>query len=209
MARMKFKRETPSRGWFHIQKETRLKIVGESLDDLSVKVAQHRSYKGLPRATVAEANIDIQRQICSRLSERECVAEGIGDEWVPVKDAILPKMEEIVSFSKAALEWLASGRQLVPKEEAERRADICKGCQMNSPLHGCNCGLIYKMIASSVPLDRRDAELGICGACSCELKSKVNLPENVIRASNEGRNIAWPAHCWQREIEIASPVTGA
>lgn len=209
---MKFKREVPSRGWFHIQKETRLKILGESLDDLSKKVSQHRTYKGLSRATLEECSIDIQRQICSRLSARECVSEGIEDEWVPVKDVVLPGMEEIISFSKAAFEWIASGRQLVPEEESKRRAEICKGCQMNSPLHGCSCGLIYKMIASAVPLERRDAELGICGCCSCELKSKVNLPESVIRASNKGRDLRWPSHCWQgfiMENDIASKSTGA
>ena len=197
MARLRFKTTVPPRGWFFIQQETRLRITGESLDDLAAKVVEHRRYKNLPRATKAEASLDIERQTCSRLGKRECSPEGMEDEWVPVNDVPLISLPAIIGFSRAALEWIASGRELVEKAEAERRAEICKGCPLNNALTGCKCSIFYKMVDKSVPFERRDPGLGICGACQCSLIAKVNLPMNVIEASNGGREIAWPAHCWQ------------
>lgn len=199
MARLRFKDTVPPRGWFYIQRETNLRIVGESLSDLAVKVAEHRRYKGLPNATKQQASLDIERQICSRLGRRECVAEGVKDEWQPVNDVPLLSLSAILGFSRAMLEWIATGKELVSKEESDRRASICKGCQLNNPVVGCKCSLFYKLVNKSIPFERRDAALGICGVCSCSLQAKVNLPMSVIKASNEQRDLSYPSFCWQAD----------
>jgi hypothetical protein len=200
MARLKFRRETPVRGWFFIEPKTRLRIVGESLDNLAKLVTEHRTYKGLPRATVAEASIDIERQICTRLGSRECISEGIADEWKPVKDSPILTVQNAISFSRSMIEWIASGKELVPMEEAQRRADICKGCALNNPVIGCKCSAFYKLVDKSVPFERRDPGLGVCGICSCSLICKTNLPLSVIKTSNAGRELEYPPHCWQNEV---------
>lgn len=212
MARMKFKREVPPRGWSYIQPVTRLKILGESLPDLADKVYRHRLYKGLERASVAEAGLDIERQICTRLGTRECSPEGTADEWVPVTENPTIEMSAVIGFSKAALEWISSGRELVPESEANRRAEICKACPLNNPMTGCKCSIFYKMVNMAVPEARRDPELGVCGACACALQAKVNLPMNVVNESNAGRNLSFPVFCWQspsNQNDIASVGSGA
>ncbi len=195
MARMRFANTVPPRGWFFIQLETKLRITGESLGDLAAKVVSHRAYKGLPGATLDQAKLDIERQICSRLGKRDCLPEGTSDEWKPVNDVPTLKLSQVMSFSKAAIEWIGSGRELVDKAEADRRAEICKGCPLNNPLVGCKCSIFYKMINKAIPFERRDPGLGICGSCGCSLIAKTNLPASTIKAAESGKT-AYPAHCW-------------
>ncbi len=193
---MRFKRSVPPRGWKYLQKESRLTIEGESLDDLAVKVVAHRHYKGLSRASIEEAKLDIERQVCSRLTARECVSEGIDDEWRPINDNPNITLKAVIGASKAALEFVASGAELVPEAERARRAEICKGCAANNRVTGCKCSVFYKMIDRMVPQDRRDPELFVCSCCSCSLQAKTNLPANVIKAGDAGRNITYVAGCW-------------
>lgn len=201
MARMRFKNQVPPRGWKYIQQESRLTIEGESMEDLAAKVVEHRRYKSLARATVEEAKLDIERQICTRLTARECISEGINDEWQPIDDNPNITMAAVIGASKAALEFVASGAELVPEAERARRAEICLGCAANSFIRGCRCSIFYKMIDKMVPANRRDPGLGVCGACACSLQAKTNLPANVIKAGDAGRNISYPAHCWIPQLK--------
>lgn len=196
MARMRFTRQVPPRGWAYIQQESKLRIEGESIDDLATRVVAHRVYKGLPRATVEEAKLDIERQICTRLTARECISEGIDDEWKPINDNPNITMAAVIGASKAALEFVASGAELVPETERARRAEICLGCAANTFMRGCRCSIFYKMIDRMVPVQRRDPGLGVCGACACSLQAKTNLPANVIKAGDSGRKIEYPSFCW-------------
>lgn len=201
MARMRFTREVPPRGWFYVQKETKLRIEGESIDDLAKKVIDHRVYKGLPRQTIEEAKLDIERQICTRLTARECVAEpGLDDQWVPFEDNPTISIKTVISASKAALEFIASGAKLVDESERARRAEICKGCAANNRITGCRCSPFYKLIEKMIPAERRDPELFVCSVCACSIMAKVNMPENVIIESNKGRNFNFPAYCWQKDL---------
>lgn len=201
MARMKYLRTVPSRGWDYLQKETRLRMEGESLDDLARQVVAHRLYKGLPGLSIEEAKLDIERQICARLSERECVSEGIQDEWTPINDNPTITLSAVIGASKAALEFVASGADLVPEAERSRRAEICKSCPLNLQVRGCRCSLFYKMIDKMIPKERRDPDLFVCSACSCSLQAKTNLPANVIKAGDAGRNIQYPNWCWIPELK--------
>jgi hypothetical protein len=200
MARLRFKNSRPPKGFVYLQAETNLRIEGEDYGAIMKKVLDHRQYRSLPRATLFEVQEDVERQICASLTVAECKAEGPGDELRPREESLYFSIGKVMSFSKAALEWMSTGRELVSVDESKRRAAICKQCPLMAPLSGCGCNPIHKMIALAVPAERRDQELGICRACGCELKSKVNLPENVIRESNSGRDIKWPAMCWQKEI---------
>ncbi len=201
MARLKFRNQVPPRGFFYVQKESRLRIEGESLDDLAQQIVTHRTFKGLPRATIEEAKIDIERQICARLTVRECVSEGIDDEWKPIDDNPNISLSAVLGASKAALEFVASGAELVPEAERSRRAEICKDCPANNQVRGCKCSIFYKMIDRMVPFERRDPELFVCSCCSCSLQAKTNLPANVILAGDKGRNISYVAGCWIPELK--------
>ncbi|MES2202459.1 MAG: hypothetical protein V4498_09420 [candidate division FCPU426 bacterium] len=166
------------------------------MEDLAARVVQHRIYKKLPRATLDEAKLDIERQICTRLTARECISEGTDDEWKPIDDNPNITMSAVIGASKAALEFVASGAELVPEAERARRAEICLGCAANSFIRGCRCSIFYKMIDRMVPAIRRDPGLGVCGVCACSLQAKTNLPANVIVAGDKGRNLEYPSFCW-------------
>src|SRR5438105_2092624 len=144
MARLKFKNQVPPRGWFYIQPESKLRIEGESLDDLAKRVVDHRVYKGLPGQTMNEAKLDIERQVCTRLTSRECASEGTQDEWKPIDDNPNITMAAVIGASKAALEFVTSGSALVPEAERARRVEICLGCAANNFIRGCRCSIFYK-----------------------------------------------------------------
>lgn len=202
MARMKFPATVPPRGWAYIQADTKLKITGESLSDLAAKVVAHRKYKGLPGADKETATLDIERQICSRLSKRDCTAEGLEDEWKPVSDNPNVRLGTVMAVSKVLFDVVALGK-LAPKDQAAQRGEVCKGCPLNNAMTGCKCSIFYKTINKFIPLERRDPELGVCGACSCSLNAKVNIPIEAIQKADTGRNIEYHANCWVRN-EIAN-----
>lgn len=202
MALLKFRNEAPPGGWRYFQAETRLMIKGDGPDNLLSNVIEHRKYKGLTPTDRETVWLEIERQLCSRLSERNCVREGPNDDWVPVKEQkSVVDFGAIVGFSRAALEWIGSGREVVPAAEAQRRAAICLACPLNAPSEGClPCSVLYGMIEKSVPKHRRIEGLEICGVCHCSNQAKVNLPADVVRESNRERGLAFPSHCWQQPL---------
>lgn len=205
MARLKRKNMQPPGGFTYLQKETRLLLKGDSLNELTKRVIEHRKYKGLSPTDFESVQRDIERYICDRLGHRDCKSEGKDDPWVPIdgtKKFITLSM--ITGFSRAAVEWVKSGREMVSMEEAQRRREICIGCSLNSPVGGCNCSGFYRMIEAALPTERKLGDLHVCHACHCSLQVKVHLPMNVVQESNEGRDLQFPAYCWQLE-KNASP----
>ncbi len=202
MARLRFSDMTPHGGWRFLQPESRLVIEGESLGNLISLVQAHRAHKNLLPLDYESIRLEVERQICSRLGKAECQSEGTNDEWVPVPaDSDVMNLEKIKSFSEAAWAWLKSGGEMVKPAEAERRAEICRLCPANmAPQKNCfNCSL-GNLIRLAVPANRALPGLNTCNFCGCDLVSKVNVPASVIIASDKGRNIAYPKHCWQKEI---------
>ena len=196
MARLKFKNQTPPRGYKYIQPDTRLQVEGENYRTLMKKVLEHRTYKGLPRATMGEVEEDVERQICSRLSSNECSAEGPNDELRPVEETHTLTLGAALRFSAAALKWLASGAKVVPVEQMKKRQAVCIDCPLNSPIRACSCSGFYKAINALVPPERRDPGLHVCGACLCSTTAKTQMPLEMVMNADEGRNISYPKLCW-------------
>jgi hypothetical protein len=199
MARLRSKSTHPPRGWVYIQPDTRLRIEGESHGDLAKKIVQHRSYKKLPRASLAEAIEDMERQICARLSNNECVSEGPNDELRPVDETAVLTVSSVTRFSAAAVRWLAKGAKVVPVEQLQKRQAACSACPLNNPMKACSCSIFYKTINALVPESRRDPGLYICSACGCSINAKVQMPIEMVMQADEGRNIHYPVGCWVRD----------
>jgi len=198
MALLKHQNASPPGGWRYRQSETGLVIIGDSLQDLTAKVVTHRQYKGLKPDGPHLVGLEIQRQICSRLGADNCKAED-GDSWVPISSA--PRrltLNDMLAFSRTALEFIKNGGSLAPKEEAKSRAAICLNCPLNQPASGCKCGTFYKMIAATIPSDRKFDGLNICQACACSLQAKVNVPMSVLQT--DARPIAYPVYCWMNPV---------
>ncbi len=198
MAVLKHPTTSPPGGWKYRQAETLLTLDGDSLHALVDKVVSHRRYKGLKPDDPQLVNLEVQRQICTRLGTGECKPESEVDEWVPLPITPRFTLMDILAFSKTMLEFAKSGGKLVSKEELKRRADICRGCACNQPAQGCKCSIFYKMVNASVPSDRREPNLHICACCSCSLIGKTNMPASVLKADT--RKINYPGFCWMKEI---------
>lgn len=206
MALLKRRTTVPPGGFTYLQTETQAKITGENEDQLIDYVIAHRQYKALTPTDRETVRKEIERQICTRLGYSECKPEGKDDKWVP-QDGSKPLigMTQMIAFSKAALAFVASGGELAPIEEVKRRAAGCLACPLNQPVTGCSCGIFYKLVASAVPDSRKIDGLNVCMACHCALQAKVNLTDEQIVVSNDGRKIDWPQlnpPCWQSEVML-------
>jgi len=212
MARLKFKTTRPPRGFWYIQPETRLKIEGEDYGALMKLVLAHRQYKGLPGATREEVEIDVERQICSRLTLAECRSEGPDDVLRPVEENQVLSLGAVMGFTKSAFTWLASGAKVVDTTTLKKRQETCLACPLNSPQKGCSCSLFYKTINTLVPAERRHQDLHVCSACGCGLNAKVQMPIEMVMKADDGRDIKYAIGCWVPEeacVSAAKPDTPA
>lgn len=198
MATLRYKNQKPPGGFVFIEPTTRARIEDDNLPDLVKKVMEHREYKKLPFQGPEATQLEIERQICTRLTKSECRSEGTNDEWQPsvVYQAIL-KPQTIISASRAALEWARDGGAYVDEETALKRRETCLACPLNTPLTGCKCGTVYKALNAAVPKEKRHDGLGVCAVCLCALNLKVWMPRKVIDASNAAGEYKYPDHCWQ------------
>lgn len=203
MARLRFANQVPPGGFRYRQKESQLVIHGESRDDLVLRVRDHRIHKGFTPTDMESIRLDVERQICGRLSLGECMPEGTTDEWVPIKDnGDFLDLGKIMSFSSAAWEWLKGGMELVDFTEAKRRAAICDDCPCNSSFEGCKCGPLAKWITTVVPTERVIPSLDNrgCAVCSCALQTLVHAPASAIIASDKARPLDHPKNCWKLSL---------
>ncbi len=212
MALLKRKNETPpgTGKWEYLQAESGATISAENFYALVDLVVAHRAYRGFARANAEEASLDIQRQVCQALGTAECKKEGPSDAWTPrIPERQKITMGDVISFSKATLAFVASGGALAPMDEVTRRAAICRACSLNRPMTGCSCNTFYKLIEAAVPKERRIDGLHVCGVCHCSNTAKVNLTDEQVISSNEGRNLIWPEgqDCWQRDLMQRAPTS--
>lgn len=197
MAHLRHPNTVPPGGWVYVQMETKARLEDENIHQLVTKVVSHRTYKGLPRISRDEVREDVEQQICSGLAGGECQAAP-NEDFRPTEDRLhVITLAQLMTFSASLIEWLASAAGIVDEAETQRRAEICRGCRFNKVAGSCSCGPLYKLLDSMLPRSRRVPGLHICAACGCVLSVKVLAPGNVIAASNAGRGINWPAHCWQ------------
>lgn len=196
MAVLNHPREAPPDGWKYFQAETGSwfeAMIGPELVDL---IVAHRQWKNLPRADATSAWADLQQQICERMPPGVCTAES-GEDYQPFDDKYRSlNSETVLAASKAAIAWLQSDSPAVTAEEAERRAGICRACQYNKNT-SCACTPVFKLIDALIPAGRTPAGLALCTLCGCSIRAKILAPRDVIDASNAGRNLRFPAYCWQ------------
>lgn len=195
MALLKKLRETPPDGFVYTQAETGVRIERDTLGELEDAVIAHRQYKGIEPTDRPAVTLDIQRQICSHQFPGICKPEA-GEEYAPIKDqtrSVSPY--DVMAFTASAFEFIKQGGGIVDKKESERRAAICRGCALNRSMN-CICTPIYRLIDLTIPKDRKEPGLLVCGVCACSLAAKVLMPRRVIAEGESGRNLTYPPHCW-------------
>lgn len=195
MAKLRHPNTAPPDGYFFIAK-TGTRIDGWDLTELIARVSEHYAWKGITFGSRDELRAEIERQICSGLPPGHCRAEP-GENYEPFIDRSRDfTKESVMAASAATLEWIKT-RKFVSPEESFRRAEICRGCRFNRPSPSWVCSTLCNLLTSLVPEGRRENGLSICGICSCSTLAKSLAPAEVIEASNAGRNLRFPAYCWQ------------
>lgn len=93
--------------------------------------------------------------------------------------------------------------QLVPLEEANRRANICAACPLNTSIGlGCKgCRGLLKRVAEAVKNRRVDAQdqIDTCAACGCYLPLKVHVPLDAIIKAESRKRLPYHEGCWRLE----------
>jgi hypothetical protein len=201
MARLKHFRINPPGGWRYVEPSTAARFTSDTFEDLLEQVRVHRKYKGIPFDDLA---VDIETQMCSGLTEEWC-RPAPGESYHPVKDLTAELTSAMaVSLTKSVAAFLAGGAAFVPKEEAESRAAICRGCPFNKPSKLCACSAVYTVLETFIPKDRRETGVSVCMACGCSLQAKVNLPAAAVAASL-APDLVLPSWCWQEACRNGTP----
>lgn len=135
------------------------------------------------------------------------------------KHAGKPKPRKGLSFGaimsglnvlKVCVERILKGEAAwIPQEEAERRAAICVGCDLNSKHISFGCGScmgaftkLLKLIIGNKKTSH-DNLLGQCGVCSCALKASVHIPLDLQwnaldEEAKEKFRDPGLSYCWKR-----------
>jgi hypothetical protein len=196
MASLKMKSESPPGDWKYFQAETGLWIRDYlTADETAWAMSAHRAHRQLSRSTYQECLDDLYNQICERVGSDYCFGcePGIKDYSQNLSG------DQIVGFTKAFIKHIEGGLEFVSIEEATARAEICKKCHLNIPITGCaGCGMLSTFLNATLP-DNRKFGLGICARCGCNMDIKVSCTDDVLTASNEGRQLKFPSWCWQNK----------
>lgn len=199
MPYLKMPNTTPPGGWRYFQPESRLWFDGsdQGFEDMVERIAHHRQYRKLNRQSMREVAEDVNNQLCERLGPEHCRDMPAGSFWLKHDYAAGLTASTVLAGSQALIAMLKEGTNAVPLEQVKARAEICRGCQFNTPLQGCgSCSTIMQTTARILPSERRLSGLETCAACGCGLQLKVNATLKTIQNADEGRNLTYPAHCW-------------
>lgn len=167
-------------------------------------IRDHRAGNGLPPVTPEEAehqncaNLapEIRREFCKDLENNSVQTIDLG-------------LKDIVRGTLTVGAFKASGEEIVPLEEATRRADICAnhngfGCRYNVAYRS-GCGVDCEELTNAVrtvvggAVTPHDGRLKACAICKCSLSAKVHLPIEALRRFESAElQAAYPDWCWMK-----------
>lgn len=160
-------------GWKYRDPSNGVLITGTTWDQIMSNVRAYRRANGIPIGLGFED--EIEQELCRNHPE-ECTNY---DENYPRKRSLT--LSDIIAGSKVMMAFYASGKELVPREEAERRAQICLKCPFNQHFAKTCYGICpeLKNVVSAVINHvgtQYDADLHSCTVCGCFIQASVWLP---------------------------------
>lgn len=191
--------ELPNGGWAYYQSQTGWSVpFGLTFSQVVDAIIKHR---------LANRAVQIRHQLALDPDTVANELEQFTAKRLGLPDPTLPKSQPGRSLSQVAsasavgllrvaqgaaptLEWLGSGREAVPHDVAELRAEFCVACPMNDTQRQIvdwftvpTSNMIKKALELRTDLKlstKFDDKLGVCRACSCPLGLKVWAPSDVI-----------------------------
>lgn len=136
----------------------------------------------------------VQDYICQHAHPFYC-KNGSGSAPLTIRD--------LANGTKNLIRVMLS-RQFVPKEEAERRADICSSCKFHTRMGGCASCILSDIGASAIKRKfslhlKDESKTKACGICKCALSLKVFIKNEELDKLEEKKRYDYPAHCWRRK----------
>ncbi len=151
--------------------------------------------------------------ICERMGWTDFIT-GAGGAQVPFPQPQPPRPSPVQRVRNAAVgakvlvEWIASGAEAVPVEQATARAEVCSKCPLNDASDFTKLFTVPVSAAIHEALNARremkletpyDGSLHVCSACLCPMKLKVHVPlAKFYPNMSEVTKVALHPSCWIR-----------
>lgn len=172
-------------------------------------VRTHRRVNNLPE--IPDLETRVEEQICEKLPHGHCEYDDPNRRSRVTKGLTF---KDVLRTGRMLVEWhVKFGREVVPQEQAEKRAETCSRCPLRGNIAGCggceDAKDLKELVARMVGERKTaaDAYLGTCAVCGCALKAKIWLPyELLLKYSGEVKLEDFPDHCWMRTEEVKEEV---
>lgn len=194
-------------GWITRDRLSGQEITGTTLEMVIARVIEHRKANSLP------IGLDIEHEIEGWLCEdhpTECQAETL----VTIRKRHLG-LGDVIMGTKVMLSLIKNGGHLVPREEAERRAQICIKCPYNAeysrPCTGV-CAALKEVVDWIVNKQgtQYDSQLKACMVCGCHNQSAVWVPlalqTTPLSEHQREQFEALGNNCWKRASQIQEQI---
>ena len=196
--------------WWRNRNFPRDKAIVPGTDEVIKTSSAEQTYE-LWTARCAELGLEFPNILAS-FGDCSCKAlpESLRDEACAKMSDAAPEVlrqkrligwRDIKAFFLKVASWWKAG-ECVSQDEADRRAAICAGCELNQTafLPGCpGCtnmaAEVFKFIGGKKTAS--DAALKSCGHCGCQNSIIVWAPLDAL-VKNETELPPVPARCWKR-----------
>lgn len=187
---------TTVRSYTYTIPQTGVTLEAGLISTLADKVRMHLDANGFQSSEIPRA--EIENDWCMRNpSSGSCMEES------PAARPL--SLTTVINFTKTMLYNYAKGGKRVDQVEADRRGQICSGCEFNVVPGGCapclNSGAASAVIGVLVG-DRKtssDSTLNSCAICGCMNKAQVWFPiSDLHKGMSESLRNLLPVNCWKK-----------
>lgn len=194
------KTDTPSGGWFVSCPIVNERVDGGDFWDMVQKCESMLLSRGIKPP--ADFVSQIENNLCNRLpGDSNCVPCSGEKQHLGFKD--------VVRWVRAMYSFAVQSKfELVPQEEAERRAKICAACHRQISTSGCwGCKGIAGLLPHIAGARKTsyDNQLKACGVCGCYNAVSVHIPLDAI--DNED-HLDFPDFCWKKKNPPSNSQSG-
>lgn len=191
---------SPPGGWKYTPPQTGVTITAQFWNGMLPRVISHLKANG----------VEITDELLLEIEHGACVESNVGGwcrkrEPKPVAGMPIPLLSAVEAFLKSV--WgVLKERRFVPREEAERRAAICRECpyRVTSPGGCVSCQSLIKAAAELIeknPIKFEPDEDGTvrdtCRACLCICHIKCWVPSTVLDKAEGEKRPAYHKSCWR------------
>jgi hypothetical protein len=191
--------ESPPGGWKLTIEETGHTVTGSYAKQVRDKALKHMLANAVPVPPDYEEWAE----------DAMCRESGHGRPWCGTPPPPPVKGRSAVLTLGVAKRFLMTilhavrERRFVSREEALRRAAICRDCPLAGGIGGCGrgCSAIFKTMERAFPDNpiKTTDEKRYCLACGCHLAYKPWLPNDVLDAAEKGDRPDYWEECWRSD----------